>query len=393
MRKLYSFIMAICLAVPSYAFATDNLKTKIPGDYVLGSNKAKITLIEYASLSCPHCADFHSEVLPTIQKEYVDTGKVRVIFRDFPLNGPALAAAQLAQCAGKKGSDSYYLALKKLFAEQKNWAFDKQFKAKLAKIGNGLGMDDKTVESCFADKEIENKIIVSRKNGSEVLGVNSTPSFFLNGEKADLRSVDKARKTLDTLLTGKTLEQESKAAAKKLLVAKSDDRVLGDAKAKVTIIEYVNIACPHCGQFHQTLISTLQKDYIDTGKVKLVFRELPMSPSAFYAYMLANCKGKDEFYDTIGLLIKETRSWTASPAFLTPLRAVAEKKGINKEAFYACMENKDAETRILTHSQEASEILGIDHSPTIFINGEKTEQLNTPDAIRQAVDAALQRRK
>lgn len=326
-----------------------------------------------------------------IQKEYIDTGKVRLIFRDFPLNAPALRASQLAQCAGKSGDDKYFTTLKRLFAEQKNWAFDKDFKEKLANIAKETGMNANAFEACLSDKEIETAVITSRKDGAEKLGVSATPSFFLNGEKTEIRSVEDARKALDTVLSGKTLGQEAKEAAKRIMVAQPGDMVLGKTKAKVTVVEYSNIACPHCGEFHKTLLSTLQKDYIDTGKVKLVFRELPINQAAFYAYMVAHCKGKDEFFNTLSLLIDETQNWAGTPAFIPPLRMVAEKAGITKEAFYSCIENRDAEVRILNHAREAGETLGINHSPAVFINGNRVEELSSPDAIRQAVDGALKK--
>lgn len=384
-----ALILSLFFALPSYALEADALKTKIPGDHVLGKDNAKITLIEYASLSCAHCASFHANVLPTIQKEYIDTGKVRLIFRDFPLNAPALAGAQLAHCAGKQSDAKYFATVKQLFAEQKNWAFDEGFKAKLSGIAKGLGIDAKTFESCLADKQLETKILTSRMDGSNKLHVESTPTFFINGEKTEIHSPEEARKLFNTVLGGKTLRQDVEDRAQQAMLVQIEDMMLGQHTAPVTVIEYVNIACPHCGEFHKTLVSTLQKDYIDAGKVKLVFRELPLQPSAFYAYMIAHCSGKDTFFDTLSLLIDEGQSWSGTQAFITPLRAVAAKAGINEQAFYACIDNEDIAARIQSHASEAGEALGINHSPTLFINGKQAGELHTADEIRRAVNAAL----
>ncbi len=133
-------LFAACLIVFSFStipvFAQDlaAVKTKLPNDRVLGKDDAAITLIEYASLSCSHCADFHTSILPSIQKDFIDTGKVRLIFRDFPLNASALAGAQLAQCAGKAGDEKYFTALKTLFHKQNDWAFDADYKGKAVDI-------------------------------------------------------------------------------------------------------------------------------------------------------------------------------------------------------------------------------------------------------------------
>lgn len=395
MLKIIAFICFTLFASPNIAWGAEDLASKLPDDKVLGSAKAKVTLIEYASLSCHHCADFHNNVLPTIQKEYIDTGKVRLIFRDFPLNAPALAAAHMAQCAAKQGGDEkYFTALKAMFEKQNDWAFGQDSKPKLMAIAAGLGLEEKALAVCMEDKALETKIVTSRQDGTKKMKVEATPTFFVNGEKAEsMRSVEDARKTLNTVLSGKSLDKAAKEAAKKATAIRDSDIVLGKAKAPVTVLEYANIACPHCGQFHKNVIEALQKDYIDTGKVKFAFRELPMSPSAFYAYTVAHCKGKKEFYNMLSLLIDETRSWASTQAFIPPLRAVAEKAGISKEAFYACMESKDIEARILTNSKEAAEALGINHSPTLYINGEKAGKIESVEEIRQAVEAAIKQKR
>lgn len=388
MFKILAVLAALFCAVPSYAQqSVAALTNPLPSDKVLGKASAPVTLIEYASLSCSHCANFHNDVLPTIQKEYIDTGKVRLIFRDFPLNAPALIGAQAAHCIGKADSAKYYQTIKTLFAKQRDWALDERFKPKLAALVKPMGMDAKAFDACLADKDIETKVLQSRQNGDKA-GVASTPTFFVNGEKAEIHSVAEARKVIATALSGKSLAQQAKETAAKLMQPQPDDMVLGKASAKVTVIEYVNIACPHCAEFHQTLVTTLQKDYINTGKVRLVFRELPLSPSSFYAYMVAHCKGKEGFFAALNQLGKDAAIWGPAPAFITPLRASAQKMGIDKDAFYACIEDKDAAARITKHSDEAREVLKINHSPEMFING-KMVHAQTAEAIRQAVDAAL----
>ncbi len=395
MFKIITLILLVLFALPHHAQSADDLMSKLPDDKVLGSAKAKITLIEYASLSCHHCADFHNNVLPTIQKEYIDTGKVRLIFRDFPLNAPALAGAQMAHCAARQGGNSqYYAALKAMFEKQNDWAFGQDAKPKLMAIANGLGLEEKALSACMEDKELETKIVASRQDGTQKMKVEATPSFFVNGEKAEhMRSVEDARKTLNTLLSGKSLEKAAKEAAKKATIIREDDIVLGKSKASVAVLEYTNIACSHCGQFHKNVMEALQKDYIDTGKVKFAFRELPMSPATFYAYVVAHCKGKKEFYTMLSLLIDETKAWAGTHAFLPPLQAVAEKAGVSKEAFYTCLENKEIEARILSNAKEAKEALGINHSPALYINGEKTEGLESVEDIRQAVEAAVKKKQ
>ena len=151
-----------------------------PNDIIFGDANALVTIVEYASLSCTHCAHFHEAVLPTLQKEFIATGKVRLVFRHFPLNEPALKATELVECAGQNGLDRSNF-LKALFSSQSQWAFDENFVSSLKKIAQVGGIDSATFDSCLADKALDTKIVADRQQVQEKLGVDSTPSFFING--------------------------------------------------------------------------------------------------------------------------------------------------------------------------------------------------------------------
>ena len=150
-----------------------------PGDHVMGDPKAPITLIEYASFTCPHCAHFAVAVLPEIKKKWVDTGKVKLIYRDFPLDQTAVKAAQLAECAG---NDKYFGVIDVIFSTQAKWAVASDPIADLAKLLRIAGMGDAEVQACLANDAVQNGVIADYRGG-EALGVNSTPSLFINGEQ------------------------------------------------------------------------------------------------------------------------------------------------------------------------------------------------------------------
>ncbi|MDX1922084.1 MAG: thioredoxin domain-containing protein [Alphaproteobacteria bacterium] len=391
MRHLFTFLIIFLFASPLFALEVTELKTKLSTDRVLGKESAKVTLIEYASLSCSHCAKFHAETMPSIQKDYIDTGKVRFIYRDFPLDAKALIAAKLAHCAAKQsGDEKYFAAVKLLFEKQKEWTAAEDLNDALFGYSSNLGLDRKALETCFADKDLDKKIAASRLDGTK-MGVSSTPSFFVNGEAAEeFHTPVEAAKTIDAVLAGKSLDQERKETAAKALKVQPTDLVLGKENAKVTVIEYLNVGCPHCGSLHKSLLSSLQKEYIDTGKVRLVFRELPMASSAFHAYLLAHCKGKEHFFDMLNVLI-ENNAWSATHAFMGPLRAAAEAAGITKDAFYTCMENKGVEARITENVAMAQQTLKINHSPTIFVNGEQLGHVDNAQDVISWIDAALRK--
>src|SRR5215212_4861291 len=118
----------------------------LPGDHVLGDAKAPITLIEYASFTCPHCAHFSVAVLPEVKKKWIDSGKVKLIYRDFPLDQTALKAAQLAECAGK---DKYFGVIDMIFSTQARWAAASDPIGELAKSLRIAGMGDAEVKACL----------------------------------------------------------------------------------------------------------------------------------------------------------------------------------------------------------------------------------------------------
>jgi protein-disulfide isomerase len=150
-----------------------------PSDHVLGDAKAPVTLIEYASFTCPHCAHFNTLVLPELKKKWIDTGKVRLIYRDFPLDQAATKAAQLAECAG---NERYYAVVDMIFANQPVWAAASDPIAELSKSLRIAGMGDAEVKACLANDAIANAVIADYRGG-EVLGVNSTPTLFINGQQ------------------------------------------------------------------------------------------------------------------------------------------------------------------------------------------------------------------
>lgn len=149
-----------------------------PTDHVMGDANAPILMIEYASFTCPHCAAFHTQILPEIKKKWIDTGKVKLVYRDFPLDQAAAKAAQLAECTNK---DRYFPVIDMIFRTQPQWITGSDPVAELAKGLRIAGMGDNEVKACLANTAIADAVIADYRGG-EALGVNSTPTIFVNGE-------------------------------------------------------------------------------------------------------------------------------------------------------------------------------------------------------------------
>ena len=171
-------------------------------DMALGPKDASVTITEYASMTCPHCAAFNAEVFPKIKAEYIDTGKVRYVFREFPLDIKAAAGSMLARCIAKDNAGKYFAVVDLLFKQQAEWAGPKTTET-LKLIGKQAGLTEQNVEDCLKDQALLDKIAADQKYAAEVLKVDSTPTFFVNGEKIKGEtSFEEFQKKIDPLLKG-----------------------------------------------------------------------------------------------------------------------------------------------------------------------------------------------
>jgi protein-disulfide isomerase len=162
--------------------ASDVAKPVSLPDMALGPANAPVTITEFASMTCPHCAAFNEQVFPKIKSEYIDTGKIRYIFREFPLDIKAAAGSMLARCIAKDDAGKYFAVVDLLFKQQAEWAGPKTTET-LKRIGKQAGLSEQNVEDCLKDQALLDKIAADQKYASEVLKVDSTPTFFVNGEK------------------------------------------------------------------------------------------------------------------------------------------------------------------------------------------------------------------
>jgi len=167
------------------------------GDVVLGSEKAPVTIVEYASMTCPHCAHFSETTFPELQKRYIDTGKVRFIFREFPLDALAAAGFMLARCGGK---EKFMPIVETLFAKQREWMVEKPIEP-LREIAKQFGFTHQSFDECLANQKVLDGIQNVRDRAAEKLGVNSTPTFFINGKKFNGdQSIEAMTKEIDPYL-------------------------------------------------------------------------------------------------------------------------------------------------------------------------------------------------
>jgi protein-disulfide isomerase len=194
-----AFLVASCLFSGAALAQTPAVPQTATAPRVLGSPDAPVEVIEYASLTCHHCATFHSEVLPQVKKELIDTGKVRLVYRDFPLDQIALEAATLARCVAP---ERYFPILTVLFSRQEDWSHAKDPAEALARIGTLAGLSRPAYDACRADKALQDSIVQSRFEGEQKHGVESTPSFVIGGKTyKGVLALDEFKKAVEPLLS------------------------------------------------------------------------------------------------------------------------------------------------------------------------------------------------
>ena len=163
-------------------------------DMVMGNPDAPIEIIEYASMTCPHCAAFHAETLPQLKAEWIDTGRARLIFREFPLDRLAVVASAVARCSGP---DHYFGFIDVLFETQNTWARAEDPIEAIKQIVRMGGLDPAMVDTCMADSAVVDGIIATRLYGEQTYAIQSTPSIIVDGE---LHAGDLSYEELDAML-------------------------------------------------------------------------------------------------------------------------------------------------------------------------------------------------
>lgn len=213
MRTIYKIcgIFAVLVAIALIGLASNGAyaqkaasKASLPpineilSERVLGKADAPVTVIEYASMTCPHCAAFHAGPYPALKKEYIKTGKVKFIFRDFPLDRLALAAAMMARCAPK---ERYFPVVDIILKTQQNWARVADPAAALSQIGLLAGISKETYQACVSNKAVFDGVMKIRNDGDKKFKVQSTPTIIVNGKTFEGQAtIEKLREVLDAEL-------------------------------------------------------------------------------------------------------------------------------------------------------------------------------------------------
>jgi protein-disulfide isomerase len=173
----------VALPLPAWSQTVEQEALLAPGplgEMALGPENAPVTIVEYASMSCPHCAAFHQQTFHDFREKYVDTGQVRFIFRQFPLDTPAFAVAMLARCAP---ADRHFDVVDVFFQQQERWLRSENMLEAIFDIAQQFGFTRESFEACLQNQALFDELNAVKSRAAQEFGVSSTPTFFINGEK------------------------------------------------------------------------------------------------------------------------------------------------------------------------------------------------------------------
>ncbi|HCR85486.1 MAG TPA: hypothetical protein DIV86_02295 [Alphaproteobacteria bacterium] len=353
----------------------------------LGKADAPIEVAEYSSFDCKTCSDFHKNSFPKFKRDYIDSGKVKYVMKDFITNQNALFTAMLPKCAP---AEKQFELAQAIYIDQSIWGQNVIPLKELRIIAGKFGINDADFYNCIENSKLAMNILTGQQDAFKKLGVITPPTFLINGEKLErFATIDDLTAAIEAKSAGRSINESFWKEASELLTHTPDDKFLGNFDAPVTIIEYASLSCPHCAKFHNEILPQVKKELIETGKVKFIFRNFPLNKAAIKGAILVECSGKEQYYSILGKLYGKQQYWAFNEAEIdSKLKEIASEENISAERFANCMANKELENNIVLKSHAAASKLGINSTPAFFINGKKVEHMHSFDEVKKAVDEA-----
>jgi len=369
-----------------------------------GSKDAKVTIVEYLDFQCPFCKRFFDQTLIQIRSKYVDTGKVKIVYKHFPLSfhPEAEPAALASECANEQGK----------FLEYHDLIFENQAQLSssiYSTLAQQLKLDMNKFNDCFASKKYLNKVQDDYIEGQSK-GISGTPGFLINGrlvsgaqpfsvfeqiieEELGNRPITNTGNTIQPtgsaggcgIPSGNTAVEPSQPSFVDG-VSEDDDPFIGSENAPVVIVSFEDYQCPFCKRAFDQTFPSLKKDYINTGKVKYVYRDFPLSfhPYAQKAAEAAECAGDQEKYWEYHDLIFTNQAQLSDTIYST----WAQQLGLNVNTFDSCLSSGKYAQEVQKDFADGQKY-GVSGTPTFFINGNKLVGAQPYSAFKSLIDQEL----
>ncbi len=346
-----------------------------------GEADASVTIVEYTDYQCPYCLRHAQETLPRLLSEMIETGRVRYVVKDFPLDSihpEARSAAVAARCAEEQ--DAYWEMHDALFAAQGEWGGQGEGAAAVyATLAADLGLDAGAFTACLASGRHDAVVQANQDEGIS-LGVTGTPAFFINGYPVSGAQPYELFEYAIGLAEEGTLgeayvsqEPQPEPTPSGPVEVNTDGAYsIGEADAPVTIIEFTDYQCPFCSRHAQETYPQIRANYVDAGQVRYVFMDFPLSsihPQAQLTAEAARCAGdQGQFVTMHDLLFARQQEWAGREDAAEVLAGYAGELGLDGTAFGDCLASGVHEAAVLADLAEGVRV-GVDGTPAFFING------------------------
>ena len=386
--------------------------------FAAGDPDAPIQIIEFTDFQCPYCQRYAMQTMPTLIENLVESGRVFYAIKDLPLEAihpEARSASVAARCGGKQ--DAYLPMHDAIFAAQADWSGSGDAaQAILTSLAAELELDVDAFSTCMSDGQ-QAQFVQANIDEALSLGVGGTPFFFIagygisgaqpielfemavelaeNGELDDVIEAQ-ARQAYDAMVAQEAAnaQQAPPQPSAPAQVALDNAYAIGDPDAPVTIIEYTDFQCPFCTRHALQTFTQIEEDFVKTGKVRYVFKDLPLAsihPQAILAAEAARCAGDQDqktYLAMHNLLFEKQKNWSGQANAADLFADFAAEIGLESESLKTCLDNHEFEDAVQADMQEAME-LGFSGTPAFLINGQPIVGAQSFEIFEQAVESIL----
>ncbi|MCB8946276.1 MAG: thioredoxin domain-containing protein [Ardenticatenaceae bacterium] len=382
------------------------LPTPVPLDYdsvamTLGDEDAPVRIVEFTDYQCPFCQRHVAQTMPQLLSQMIETGRVFYMLKDLPLENlhpEARIAANAARCAGEQ--EAYVEMHDLLFATQGEWGGQGEAAAQLVfvDLATELGLDTEVFDQCVTERRYDD-LVQANMNEAAEFGVNGTPFFFIDGfpingaQPYDLFEFAISRAEEGTLAEAyrpqeQQQQQQEQQPPTIIDVDISGSFSIGDPNAPVTIVEFTDFQCPFCARHFAQTLPGLMANYVETGMVYYVFKDLPLTqihPQAFIAAEAARCAWDQEAYmDMHDMLFMKQGEWSGQNNAADFFISYAEQLGLDTAVFSECLNSHQHQAAVDADLQYGLS-LGIRGTPTFALNGRLISGAQPLSAFEEAI--------
>lgn len=366
-----------------------------------GQDDATLTMYEWCDYAYPNCVVYANDILPELQKKYVDSGKLRIVHKEFPVAGgdPSVVASLAAQCAGNQGE---YEKMSKWLYRDSSWSQAGEVPAiidLMKSTAKDMGLDSEAFDACMDNQETLETVKQDYFEARD-LEFHDLPGVVIGGHVIQ-DGVDAEK--LDTIIDAMLQEKETGSLPDTVVTVTPSPTpdtdfepesvsVMGSPDAPVTIVEFTDFQCPFCRRYDQETLSQIKDNYVESGKVRYVLKHFPLTqihPQAVSAAIAVECAGEQgKFWEMHDKLFEEQQQWSGKDDAASVFKGFAKDLGLDEKDFDACVTEERYKDKVMANQKEGV-AAGVRGTPAFFINGQFVSGAQPYEVFQQIIEQAL----